>query len=85
MKYYDKNKESSYLTYWNVNNLYFQEVPQKLPSSSFKQVKETSKFNEEFMKSYNDVNDNINKSNDNKSNVNVNNENNKININDLIK
>ena len=57
MKYYDKNKESSYLTYWDVNNLYFQEVPQKLPSSSFKQVKETSKFNEEFIKSYNDVND----------------------------
>ena len=30
MKDYDKNKESSYLKYWNVNNLYGWAMLQKL-------------------------------------------------------
>ena len=31
IKDYDKNKESSYLQYWDVNNLYCWTTPQKLP------------------------------------------------------
>ena len=31
MKDYDKNKESSYLQYWDANNLYGWVIPQKLP------------------------------------------------------
>ena len=31
MKDYDKNKESSYLQYWDTNNLYGWVIPQKLP------------------------------------------------------
>ena len=29
-KYYDKNKESSYFIYWDVNNLYEWKMSQKL-------------------------------------------------------
>ena len=35
MKTYDKNKESLYLKYWNVNNLYGWAMPQKLPVNGF--------------------------------------------------
>ena len=45
MKNYDKNKESSYLTYWDVNNLYGQAMSQKLSTFSFKWVEDTSQFN----------------------------------------
>ena len=31
MKNYDENKESSYLQYWDINNLYGWTMPQKLP------------------------------------------------------
>ena len=48
MKNYDKNKESSYLQYWNVNNLYGWAM------SNFEWIKNTSQFNEEFIKSYNE-------------------------------
>ena len=35
MKDYDKNKESSYLKYWDVNNLYGWAMLQKLPVNNF--------------------------------------------------
>ena len=35
MKGYDKNKESSYLKYWDVNNLYGWSMSQKLPANNF--------------------------------------------------
>ena len=35
MKAYDRNKESSYLKYWNVNNSYGWAMLQKLPVNKF--------------------------------------------------
>ena len=52
MKDYDKNKESSYLQYWDVNNLYGWAMSQKLPVNNFEWIKETSQFNEDFIKNY---------------------------------
>ena len=46
MKDYDKNKESPYLKYWDVNNLYGQTVSQKL-------------FIEVFIESYNEESDEV--------------------------
>ena len=36
LKYYDKNKESPYLKYWNVNNFYGWAMLQKLLVNDFK-------------------------------------------------
>ena len=44
MKEYDKKKESSYLKYWDVNNLYGWAMSQKLAASNFKWVEDISKF-----------------------------------------
>ena len=49
MKDYDKNKESSYLKYWDVNNLYGWAMSQKLPVNNFKWIKDSSQFNEDFI------------------------------------
>ena len=50
MKDYDKNGESSYLQYWNVNNLYSWAMSQKLLVNNFEWIEETVHFNEDFMK-----------------------------------
>ena len=47
---YDKNKESSYLQHWNVNNLYGYEMLQKLLVNNFELIKDNSQFNEDFIK-----------------------------------
>ena len=52
MKDYHKNKESSYVKYWDVNNLCRWAMPQKLCVNGFEWVKETSQFNECFIESY---------------------------------
>ena len=57
MKDYDKNKEKSYIQYWDVNNLYGWVMSQKLPINNFEWIKDTSQFNEDFMKNYNEEGD----------------------------
>ena len=54
MKDYDKNKESSYLKYWAVNTLYGWAMSEKLPVNKFEWIEDTSQFNEDFIKSYNE-------------------------------
>ena len=38
LKGYDKNKESSYIQYWDVNNLYGQKMLQKFPVNNFEWI-----------------------------------------------
>ena len=57
MKDYDKNKESSYLQYWDRDNLYGWAISQKLPVNNFKWIKDTSQFNEDFIKNYDQESD----------------------------
>ena len=45
MKDYDKNKELSYIQYWDVSNLYGLTMSQKLPVNNFEQIKDTTQFN----------------------------------------
>ena len=40
MKDYDKNKKSSYIQYWDINDLYGWAMSQKLPVSNFEWIKE---------------------------------------------
>ena len=54
MKCYDKNKESSYLKYWDVNNLYGWTMSQKLPVNKFEWIKNTSQFNEDLIRNQNE-------------------------------
>ena len=50
-------KESSYIQYLDVNNLYGWAVSQKLPVDGFKWKKNMLKFNEDFTKSYDEDSD----------------------------
>ena len=50
MKDYDKNKESSYLSYCDLNNLYGWAMSRKLPINNFQWIKETTQFNKDFIK-----------------------------------
>ena len=49
---YDENKESSHINYWDVNNLYGWAMSQKLPVNNFKWIEESSQFNKNFIKNY---------------------------------
>ena len=55
MKDYDENKESSYLEYWEVNNLYGWAMSQKMPVDGFKWVENASQFNKDFAENQNEV------------------------------
>ena len=57
MKDYDKNKESWYLQNWNVNDLYGWAMSQKLSVNNFGWIKDTSQFNKDFIKNYNENSD----------------------------
>ena len=57
MKDYDKNKGSSYLKYWDVNNLYGWAMSKKLLVNKFEWIEYTSQFNEDFIKNYNEESD----------------------------
>ena len=57
MKDYDKKKESSYLKYWHVSNFYGWAMSQKLPVNKFEWIEDTSQFNEDFIKKYNEESD----------------------------
>ena len=54
MKDYDKNKESVYLQYWDVNTLYDWAMSQKLPVNNFELIKYTPQFNKDFIKNNNE-------------------------------
>ena len=54
MKDSDKNKELSHIQYRDVNNLYYWAMPQKLPVNNFEWTKDTSQFNEDLIKNYNE-------------------------------
>ena len=57
MKDYNKNKESTYLQYWDVNSSYGWAMSQKLPVSNFEWIKDTSQSNQNFIKKYNEESD----------------------------
>ena len=50
MKYYAKNKESSYLQYCDPNGLYGWAFAKDLPENSFEWFKRTFQFYEDFIK-----------------------------------
>ena len=52
MKNYNKNKESSYLMYLDANSLYGWAMFQKMPVNSFKWKQNMLKFNEKFIRNY---------------------------------
>ena len=59
MEDYDKNKEPSYLQYWDLNNLYGWAILEKLLINNFEWMKDTSQFNEDFIKNYNEKSDEV--------------------------
>ena len=52
MKNYNKDIESSYLTFLDANNLYRWEMSQKLSVNCFKWKESIDKFDEDFIKNY---------------------------------
>ena len=57
MKYYDRNKRSPYLQYWNEDNLYGWKMLQKISVINFEWIEDTSPFNEDLTKNYNEESD----------------------------
>ena len=57
MKDNDKNKESSDLQHWDVNNLYGWAMSQNVPLNNSKWIENTSQSNKDFIKNYNEERD----------------------------
>ena len=57
MKDYYKNKEQSYIQYWDINNLYGWEISKKFLVSNFDQIEDTSQFHEDFIKNFDEESD----------------------------
>ena len=57
MKNSDKDIMSPYLMYLDASNLYGQAMSQKLPVNGFKWVEKLSRFNEIFIKNYDENSD----------------------------
>ena len=57
MKNYDKSIESSHLMYLDAKNLYGWPMSEKLPVNGFKWENDLSRFNERFIKNYNENSD----------------------------
>ena len=51
------HQESSYFQYCGVNNLYGWAMSQKIPVNNFEWIEDTSQFNEDFIKSYDEESD----------------------------
>ena len=54
MNYYDKSKDSSDIQYGDVSNLSGWSMSQKLPANKLQGIKDTSQFNENFIKRHNE-------------------------------
>ena len=54
MEDYPKNKEPSYLQYWDINNLNGWTMSHKLSVSNLEWIEDTFQFNEDFIKIYNE-------------------------------
>ena len=52
VKNYDKNIKPSYVPYLDANNLYGWEMSQKLPVNGLEWIEELSKFDERFIKHF---------------------------------
>ena len=52
MKHFDKNKESTYIQYFDTNNLYGWPMSQPLPVGGFKWARNKSKFTTDFILNY---------------------------------
>ena len=57
MKDHDKNKESSYIQYQDVNSLYVWVMPERLSVNNFESIKNAFQFNKNFIKIYNKESD----------------------------
>ena len=57
MKNYDKSIESLYLIFLDAKNLYGWKMSKKLPVNGFEWENDLSRFNENFMKNYNENSD----------------------------
>ena len=56
---YDKNKDSSYLKYWEIHNFYGWTFSQKLLVNDLKWVEDISQLTEYFIQNYNDDNNEV--------------------------